>query len=127
MSMLVKELMRQAVVVDRDIPLAEAARIMSEKKIGSLMLVAKTKLKGIVTERDVLKNFGKSKKISECMADKVITIGPKESVNDALAVMQEHQIKRLPVIQNDELVGIISLTDIAFHVDELDGDFFFDR
>ncbi len=123
--MKVKDLMNEPVKIEKDISLAEAAKIMCEKKTGSLLFISKDKIRGIVTERDILKNFGKYKNISSVMSPNIITIDPKADVNDALTVMKDNQIKRLPVIKEGKIIGIISLTDIAAHVDELDSDFFF--
>jgi len=124
--MRVKELMHQAIVVEKDITLAEAAKLMSDEMTDSLLLASNGKLKGIVTQRDVLKHFGKSARISDIMSSKLVTITPQTTVNDALAIMKEKKIKRLPVVSGEKLAGIVSLTDIAAHVDELEGDFFFE-
>ena len=124
--MRIKDLMREAFITEKDMSLADAAKLMSSKEIGSLLYVEKGKIKGILTERDVLKNFGKSKKISDIMSQNVITVEQDEDVNGALGIMTNHKIKRLPVLKKGELVGIITLTDIAANVDELEDGFFFD-
>jgi CBS domain-containing protein len=123
--MLVKDLMKKPYASEKDMNLSDAARIMTSKGIGSLIFVDKGKVKGILTERDLLKNFGKGVKAHKAMSKAVITIGPEEDVNKALETMQNNKIKRLPVIDNKLLVGIISLTDIATHADEIGEDFFF--
>lgn len=124
--MQIKELMKRPYVVEKDISLAEAAKIMSSKSIGSLIMVNGGKAKGIITESDLLKNFGKSKTISQIMSKNIISVSEKENVEDALKLMKENKIKRLPVVdEKKKLTGIVSMTDIAANVDKLDGEFFF--
>ena len=124
--MQVKEMMKEPYIIERDISLAETAKIMSEKRIGSLLFVYKGKAKGIITESDLLRNFGKNKKISQIMSKNIISMEPDETIEEALKVMKENKIKRLPIVDSKkQLVGIISLTDIAANVDKLEGEFFF--
>ncbi|MEM4259370.1 MAG: CBS domain-containing protein [Candidatus Pacearchaeota archaeon] len=124
--MMVKELMKRPFIVEKDISLAEAAKIMGNKGIGSLLFMSGDKIKGIVTERDLIKNFGKHEKISQIMSTKVITIGPDESLDQAAEVMRERKIKRLPVVNEGKLVGIITLTDIMANFEALEEEFFFE-
>lgn len=119
-------MMKRPYVVDKDISLMDAAKIMSSKGIGSLLFVNKGQAKGIITETDLLRNFGKNKKISQIMSKDIITISGEASLDDALKLMKENKIKRLPVIDDKKrLSGIISMTDIAANIDKVDGDFFF--
>ncbi len=124
--MQVKELMKEPYIIEKDISLEETARIMSEKRIGSLLFVFKGKAKGIITESDLVRNFGKRRKISQVMSKNIISMGPDETIEDALKIMKENKIKRLPIVDSSkQLVGIISLTDIAANADKLEGEFFF--
>lgn len=124
--MLVKELMKRPFVVEKDIGLAEAARIMSDKNIGSLLFTSGNKIKGIVTERDLIKNFSKHEKISQIMSTKVTTVAPDENLDRAVEIMREKKIKRLPVIDNGKLVGIVTLTDVMANFEALEEEFFFE-
>jgi CBS domain-containing protein len=123
--MLIRELMKRPFVIEKDVSLAEAARVMSEKNIGSLLFTSGTKIKGILTERDLLRNFGKNEKVSEAMTTKVITITSDEPLDRAMEIMRENKIKRLPVVDAGKLVGIITLTDLAANFEEVEEDFFF--
>ena len=123
--MLVKDLMKKPYIIEKDASLEQVARIMSSKGIGYLIFVSKGKIKGILTERDLLKHFGKGGKSSRIMTKSVITISPEEDIQAALKVMKENKIKRLPVIENKELIGIVTLTDIAANAAEIGEDFFF--
>jgi len=121
--MLVKDLMKQPYVIEKDISLAEAAKIMGTKNIGSLIFSSGGEVKGIVTERDIMKNFSKNEKVSKVMATKVITIKPDETIDRAMELMRDNKIKRLPVTEGRKLVGIITLTDLAEHFEALEEDF----
>jgi len=122
--MKVSELMKKAIVVEENISLRNAAKIMSEKAIGSLIVVKGEKIAGIITERDILKNVDQlSSKLSKIMSKNVITISPKKSIDEAASLMSESKIKRLPVVDNGEIVGIITATDIIVHSDALNEDF----
>lgn len=123
--MLVKDLMKKPYASEKDMSLGDAARVMSSKGIGSLIFVNKGKIKGIITERDLLRNFGKDVKVSKMMSRSTITIGPDEDINKALEIMQNNRIKRLPVVENGLLTGVITLIDIATNADEIGEDFFF--
>ena len=117
--------MKRPFVVEKNIGLAEAANIMSKKEIGSLLFVSGDKLKGIITEKDLIKNFSKHENISQAMTSKVITVEAEESLDRAAEIMRENKVKRLPVVENGKLVGIITLTDILANFEALEEDFFF--
>ena len=118
--------MKKAFVIDKNIGLSEAAKIMSDKDISTLLFVsAEDKVEGILTERDLLRNFGKSKKVKEVMKDKIISIGPEEEVGRALEIMNQNKIRRLPVVEEGGLVGLMRMTDIAANSTDIEEDFFF--
>ena len=123
--MLVKELMKRPFVVEKNISLAEAAKIMSSKNIGSLLLISGNKVKGIVTEKDLIRNFTKHEKISQVMSSKIISIEPDETLDRAVEIMRDNKIKRLPVLDEGKLVGIITLTDVMANFEALEEEFFF--
>lgn len=123
--MLVKDLMKTPYVVEKDILLREAAKIMSSKNIGCLMLVSAKKIKGIITERDLMKNFSSNAKISSAMSKNVVSISSEEDLQKALELMNKNKIKKLPVVEDGDLVGIITATDLLSNADELEGDFLF--
>ncbi len=123
-AMKVSELMKKAIVVEEGISLKEAAKIMSEKAIGSLIVIKNERIAGIITERDILKNIDKlGSRISKVMSKSVITILPRQSADEAASIMAENKIKRLPVVEHNEILGIITATDILAHSDALNEDF----
>jgi len=115
----VKEVMKGDVkTTTSDTTVLEAARKMAQNNIGCLMVVNDT-LEGIVTERDILnkivapgKNPGQVM-IRDVMTRKVISISPDKDMEEASDIMSKHGIKRLPVVFGDEVVGVITSTDVV--------------
>jgi CBS domain-containing protein len=104
---------------------AEAAKQLAELDVGSMPICGEDdRLKGMLTDRDiVVKVLAQGKDPSSTTAGELaqgtpVTIGADDSVSDALAKMKEHKIRRLPVIDDHRLVGIISIADLATNVDE---------
>ena len=117
--MFVKEVMKKNIkTTTSDNTVFEAAQIMKTNNIGSLVVVNDT-LEGIITERDILnKVVAENKnpqqvKISDVMSTQVITIAPDRDMEEACDLMATHKIKRLPVVFGDEVVGIITSTDVV--------------
>lgn len=126
-KMRVNEIMNKAIVVDHDMNLKEAAQIMSNRNIGSLIVLKNNKIAGIITERDILKNISSlGRRISGVMSKKVVTLDHGESLDNAALIMTENKVKRLPIVDGNRLVGIITATDIVANSDVLSEDFFLD-
>ena len=116
----ISKIMNKAFIVDDNVTLKSAAKMMSDKNIGSLLIVKDGKIKGIITERDILKNISKlNLKVSLVMSKKVITIEAEEKIEEAIEDISENKIKRLPVMQDGKLAGIITATDIIAHAKEI--------
>jgi CBS domain-containing protein len=105
-----------------DTPVREAAKRMAGEDAGALPVCdASGHLIGMVTDRDiVVKLIAKggdtsSAKVGELTGDQpeVVTIGADDSVEEALKTMAEHQVRRLPVIDGTEMVGIVAQADLA--------------
>ena len=125
--MKVSSIMNAVETVDPDLRLREAVKIMSEKGIGSLVIIEDKKILGIITERDVLKNVNRlDLKVEDIMSDKVITIDANESIDEAASLMNKYKIKRIPVTKKGILVGIITATDLIANAEEIEEDFFFE-
>jgi CBS domain-containing protein len=118
--------MKTAHIIEKNLTLSQAAKIMSSNKISAIIYVSKGNIKGILTEKDLVRNFNKNKKIKEIMNPNVITITEEEDINKALELMRHNKIKKLPVVNKNTLSGIITLTDIAANAEELEEDFFFE-
>jgi CBS domain-containing protein len=116
----VKEIMVEDVFcVEADSTARDAASLMNVHDIGCLIVVKDGSAVGIVTERDILKRVvAQSKdadktKVSEIMSKPIIKGGPDMYVEDATKLMLSKNIKKLPVMLHDEIVGILTFSDIA--------------
>ncbi|MCX6814791.1 MAG: CBS domain-containing protein [Candidatus Aenigmarchaeota archaeon] len=127
--MLVKDVMtRNVVTVQRDTPLREAAEIMADNHIGCLVVKAGGKVSSIITDRDMLvfiadeshRNLD-SYRVKDVMSDYVITIRSTSPVEKAVELMTENRIKKIPVVDDDRLVGIITMSDIIWAQPKLAG------
>lgn len=96
----------------------EVAVKMKELNIGSIPIVDEEKLVGMITDRDIAvrgvaeKNPG-STKVEKIMSDKLITAYADMTTKEALQLMAQHQIRRLPVVEDEKLIGMVSLGDFA--------------
>lgn len=102
--------------VDINDPIQKAAELMSQFRIGSVVVMGDKHIKGIVTAEDVVykyvaKNHGKT--VTDIMTRDPITISPDKRLEDASRIMTEKRIKKLPVVENGRIVGIITATDIV--------------
>lgn len=107
----------------------EAARTMKSEDIGSLPIVEGDQLVGVVTDRDLAIRVlaeGRSGEttVGEVASKDVVTIDPQQTLEEAVRLMAEHQLRRLPVVEEDgKLVGILAQADIAqLGHDELTGE-----
>ena len=102
--------------------LEEAARILNEKKVGALVVIAEDgAISGVMSERDIVReiarNGGKSLSdtVATIMSRDVVTADPTETVDEGLGRMTERRIRHLPVLQGDQLIGMISIGDLVKH------------
>ena len=97
----------------------DAIKVMAERNVGALPVVSDGVVVGIFTERDYTRKValhGKSSKdtqVWEIVSNQVVTVSPEDSVEDCMRLMTENRVRHLPVIQNSELVGIISIGDLV--------------
>ena len=107
--------------------LADAARTMWENDCGALPIVKDQKVVGMITDRDICMAAAMRKSntagisVEEVMTGEVYAVNPDDDIEQALQTMQQHQIRRLPVINPEgELQGILSMNDIVLHAKALD-------
>ena len=92
---------------------------MSEKDVGALMVIDNDKLVGIFSERDYARKVilqGKSSKespVSEFMSTKIYFVSPAENIYDCMALMTNHHIRHLPVLDQNQITGIVSIGDVV--------------
>jgi CBS domain-containing protein len=105
-------------------PVVDAARLMREQHVGSLPVTDNEKLVGMITDRDIT-----TRVVAEAADPKMISVGdvysrdlisvePDQDLDEALRLMARHQVRRLPVIENGSLVGIVAQADIALRENE---------
>ena len=100
-------------------PVFDALVVMAEYKIGALVVLQGEKLVGIFSERDyarevVLKGrSSKTTQISDVMTDKVLSAKLSDTVEHAMSIMSEKRIRHLPVVENDKVVGMLSIGDLV--------------
>jgi len=118
--MKVKELMTKSVAtLNENDTVEQAAHLMKEHNIGSLPICQGEKVIGIITDRDIAlrsvaegENY-KSQNVRTVMTSNPVVGHPEMEVQDAARIMSERQIRRLPIVENQNLVGMVSLGDIA--------------
>jgi CBS domain-containing protein len=118
----VKDIMtKEVVTIDNSKSVFEAAELMSSKGLGCLIVVIKGFPVGIITERDIVRRIVAKRsspdvKVVEVMTKKLITVGPDTSLKEAARVMSNNKIRRLPVLKDNKLVGIVVASDFVRNV-----------
>jgi len=120
LSLTVKDAMVNGVVtVEESLNIRNAAILMQRRSVSSLIVIHKGELRGIVTEKDLVTRVlsqranPESMKVSEVMSQPVMVTTPGTPLEDAIRMMLTQCIKKLPVVDEEKLVGMLSLTDIA--------------
>ena len=121
MSLLtIKDIMvTDLVTVTADLNVKEAVKVMNDFEIGCLIVVEDGKAVGILTERDVLKRVVEKGKdpektlVKDVMSKPLIVVNPEMGLEEAIETMFKNKIKKLPVVKDGKLVGLVTFTDIA--------------
>lgn len=105
--------------IDSEATLLEGLRALADKGVGALVVLSGGRLAGIVSERDYVRKValqGRSMdtaKVSEIMTREVITVGPRDSLQQCLEMMTERRLRHLPVLADGELIGVLSIGDLV--------------
>ena len=97
----------------------DALKLMADRNIGALLVVDNDKLVGIISERDYARKVvlqGKSAEdtpVREIMTERVVCVQPRNTVEECMALMSDKHFRHLPVIENDKLVGVLSIGDLV--------------
>ena len=116
---ILKDKGRQVWSVRPDDKVYDAIKMMADKDVGSLVVLDGSKIVGIVTERDYARNVflrGRASpqtRVDDIMERNVVCVGPDQSIEDCMALMTMKRLRHLPVIERDELVGIVSIGDVV--------------
>ena len=111
----------EVITIDTNKSVFEAAELMSSKGLGCIIVVIKAFPVGIITERDIVRRIVAKRsspdvKVTEVMTKTLITVDPDTSLKEAARVMSTNKIRRLPVLKNNKLVGIVVASDFVRNV-----------
>jgi len=115
----VKDIMtKEVITIEPSKTVFEAAQIMTEKGLSCLIVVIKAFPVGILTERDIVRRIvakcaSPDTKITEAMTKNLITVEPETSLREAARIMSTNKIRRLPVLKQNKLVGIVVASDFV--------------
>jgi CBS domain-containing protein len=97
----------------------EAIEMMADRQVGALLVMVEAKLVGVISERDYARKVilkGKASKetqVKEIMTSPVICVAPKDTVDDAMTLMTNNRIRHLPVVEDENVVAMISIGDLV--------------
>jgi CBS domain-containing protein len=109
----------QIMSVEPDAKLAAAAKLLGEKKIGAVLVMDQSRLDGILSERDIVRAIGErgaaalEEPVSQVMTRKVVTCKETDTVAELMEMMTTGKFRHLPVLDNNKVVGLISIGDIV--------------
>ena len=106
--------------VEPDAPVAEAAKLMQQEDVGIVPVVEDGRLAATITDRDIAVRVvaegrdPQSTKVGDVASQDLVTVDPQQDLDEALRLMAQHQVRRLPVVEEDgKLVGIVAQADVA--------------
>ena len=109
----------QVVSVQPDVTVADAVKILGEKRIGAILVMKGSSIEGIFSERDVVRVLAErgasilQEPVSKVMTRKVVTCGRTETVSGLMEKMTQGKFRHLPVVEDGRVIGIISIGDIV--------------
>ncbi len=128
MATLVSEAMTPSPqTISSDMNAADAAGLMKSEDVGVLPVVDDGRLVGLVTDRDLVIRVLAARRdptevrVGDIATTHTVTVEPDTSLSEARGLMERHKVRRLPVLKGEELVGVLSLGDVAWHDDGTDG------
>jgi CBS domain-containing protein len=110
--------------IEGDKPVADAAKLMRDEDVGLAPVVEGDRLVGTLTDRDIaIRVVAESKDpastpVREVASTDVVTVEPEQDLDEALNLMAQHQVRRVPVVEDGRLVGVVAQADVARQSDE---------
>jgi len=108
---------KDVMTVDENMKVIDAAKIMGEKRVGSVIVTKEGKPYGIFTERDLLSKAildnGLDNPVKNYTSTPLITVNPDYSINEVSKIMADMKIRRLVVVEDDKIVGIFTASDLT--------------
>jgi CBS domain-containing protein len=124
----VSEIMvKEVVTIDASKSVNEAAVLMDLRDVGCLLVEEGGKVKGIITERDIVRRVialgvdPKKVRVADIMSSPLVVVEPDAMIEEAAKVMVTYKIRRLPVVKEGKLVGLITASDLASYLSKLKG------
>ena len=102
-----------------DAPVIDAIRLMAERRIGALLVMDGPRLAGILSERDYARKVvlqGRSSKdtpVRDIMTTQVVSVGPHDTTDQCMQLMTDSRIRHLPVVEREEVIGVVSIGDLV--------------
>src|SRR5437763_15196187 len=126
MAKTIRDLMtKNPCAIDADKPIAYAAKMMRDEDVGLAPIVEGEKLIGTLTDRDIaIRVVAEGKdpdrtKTRDVATTRLVTVDPQQDLDEALRLMAQHQVRRLPVVEEDgRLVGVVAQADVASSADD---------
>ena len=118
-SLLLKHKGRVVHSIAPEAPVLDAIRLMAQHGVGALLVMQGGKLLGVVSERDYARKVilkGKSSNdtaVSHIMSAPVLTVNAQQSVHECMRIMTEHRIRHLPVMDDNRVIGVLSIGDLV--------------
>lgn len=97
----------------------DAVRLMNERRVGSVLAVENQRLVGILSERDVLRRVvpdgldARATEVRDVMTGQVYTVRPESGVREVMRLMTDRRVRHIPVVHEDEVVGLVSIGDLT--------------
>jgi len=118
-SDILKDKERELLTIASDASVYDAVKQMVEANVGSLLVTVDGRIEGIVTERDYLRRVtlegrtDEDTQVSEIMSSPLVVVTPSTSVDECMAVMTDRRIRHVPVVDDGDIVGLISIGDLV--------------
>jgi len=109
---------KKVVTIETSKTIAEAAKLLADENVGSLVVTSGGKPVGIVTDRDIVvravaAGLPVNERVERIMSSPLITVEPRTPIMEAIQLMEKHSIRRLPVVEGERIVGIFTSTDVG--------------
>jgi CBS domain-containing protein len=105
--------------IDASATVYEALEKIVARNVGSILVTDDDKVVGIMTERDYLRKItlqgrtSRDTKVSEIMSSPLVYVAPETTIEETMAIMTDRRIRHLPVVENDDVVGVVSIGDVV--------------